>query len=141
MIYEVIYVKELKDKSSIHKREDAFRLVQPYLETKKEQLLLITLDSAYDVIGVYIIHVGSINPDNTVQQNILEQTLLDKSKTIVICRMRLGESKLGLSQTDHEIAIKLKKSCELLDIRILFQLIVSECGYTEIMPDPNNDDT
>jgi DNA repair protein RadC len=140
MIYEIIYVKERESKTSINKRVDVFKVMKPYIKIKKEQLILITLDSSGYIIGIHIIHVGSINSNNKDHQEIIAKTLLDKSRRIIICRTIIDEDVLSLSPEDYKIAQKFFDACKLLDIQILFQLIVSEYGYTEIKLDPNNDE-
>jgi DNA repair protein RadC len=139
MIYEAIYVKETKEKKAINKVTDVFQLMKPYVESGKEQLVLITLDGLVHIIGIYIIHVGSINFDNTDQQDILRQTLLDKSKHIAISFVT-NRDILTPSKEELKITKKLLDSCKILGIKILYKAVVSEYGYAEIRPDPNNDE-
>lgn len=103
--------------------------VQPLLrDATQEQLLVLLLDRAGQLLAERIVFVGGVTSTVVDPKVIFQVVLAEKAAAFLVCH---NHPSGNLSPSDHDIAIteRLKGGAQLLDLQLLDHLIVSYKGY------------
>jgi len=116
----------------INNESDAYELVKDELvNSDREMLLSIMLTVKYDLIGVETVSVGSITASTTTPRDIFKSAILANAVAIIVCHNH-PSGELTPSNEDIKITKQLIAAGELLGIKVLDHLIVSNQGYRSL---------
>ena len=116
----------------INKPLDAYELVKDELvNSDREMLLSIMLTVKYDLIGVETVSIGSITASTTTPRDIFKSAILANAVSIIVCHNH-PSGELVPSDEDIKITKQLIAAGELLGIKVLDHLIVSNQGYKSL---------
>ena len=97
----------------------------------REMLLSIMLTVKNDLIGVETVSIGSITASTTTPRDIFKSAILANAVAIIVCHNH-PSGELVPSKNDIEITKQLIAAGELLGIKVLDHLIVSNQGYKSL---------
>ena len=116
----------------INKPSDAYELVKDELgNSDREMFLSIMLTIKNDLIGVETVSIGSITASTTTPRDVFKSAILANAVAIIICHNH-PSGELIPSDSDIEITKQLIAAGELLGIKVLDHLIVSNQGYKSL---------
>ena len=116
----------------INNESDAYELVKDELvNSDREMLLSVMLTVKNDLIGVETVSVGSITASTTTPRDIFKSAILANAVAIIVCHNH-PSGELVPSKNDIEITKQLISAGELLGIKVLDHLIVSNQGYKSL---------
>ena len=111
---------------------DAYELVKDELAgSDREMLLSIMLTVKNDLIGVETVSIGSITASTTTPRDIFKSAILANAVAIIVCHNH-PSGELVPSDADIVITKQLTAAGELLGIKVLDHLIVSNKGYKSL---------
>ena len=113
----------------INNESDAYELVKDQLvNSDREILLSVMLTVKNDLIGVETVSIGSITASTTTPRDIFKSAILANAVAIIVCHNH-PSGELVPSNEDIKITKQLTAAGELLGIKVLDHLIVSNQGY------------
>ena len=116
----------------INNESDAYELVKDELvNSDREMLLSIMLTVKNALIGVETVSLGSVTASTTTPRDIFKSAILANAVAIIICHNH-PSGELIPSKNDIEITKQLIAAGELLGIKVLDHLIVSNQGYRSL---------
>jgi DNA repair protein RadC len=116
----------------ISKPADAYELVKDELiDSDREILLSIMLTVKNDLIGVETVSIGSVTASTTTPKDVFKSAILANAVSIIICHNH-PSGDLTPSNEDIKITKQLIAAGELLGIKVLDHLIVSNQGYKSL---------
>ena len=116
----------------INNEADAYELVKDELvDSDREMLLSVMLTVKNDLIGVETVSIGSITASTTTPRDIFKSAILANAVAIIVCHNH-PSGELVPSKNDIEITKQLIAAGELLGIKVLDHLIVSNQGYKSL---------
>ena len=117
----------------ISKPADAYELVKDELvNSDREILLSIMLTVKNDLIGVETVSIGSIIKITIAPRDVFKSAILANAVAIIICHNH-PSGELVPSDADMELTKQLIAAGELLGIKVLDHLIVSNRGYRSLI--------
>jgi DNA repair protein RadC len=134
-MYDVIYKENIPEQRPINTPEDVFQLLKEidYINHRQERSILITLDTAKNVIGVHIVHIGSANETFTCGRDIMYKAIMDNAVSIILCHNH-PSGLLEPSETDFRMATRMYGVGLLHDIKVILSMVVSKNGFATIRP-------
>ena len=116
----------------INNASDAYELVKDELiNSDREMLLSVMLTVKNDLIGVETVSIGSITASTTTPRDIFKSAILANAVAIIVCHNH-PSGELIPSNNDIKITKQLIAAGELLGIKVLDHLIVSNQGYKSL---------
>ena len=116
----------------INSESDAYELVKDELAgSDREMILSVMLTVKNDLIGVETVSIGSITASTTTPRDIFKSAILANAVSIIVCHNH-PSGELVPSKNDIEITKQLIAAGELLGIKVLDHLIVSNQGYKSL---------
>ena len=116
----------------INNESDAYELVKDELAgSDREMILSIMLTVKNDLIGVETVSIGSITASTTTPRDVFKSAILANAVSIIVCHNH-PSGELIPSKNDIEITKQLIAAGELLGIKVLDHLIVSNQGYKSL---------
>ena len=116
----------------INNESDAYELVKEELvNSDREILLSIMLTVKNDLIGVETVSIGSITASTTTPRDIFKSAILANAVAIIVCHNH-PSGELIPSKNDIEITKQLIAAGDILGIKVLDHLIVSNQGYRSL---------
>jgi len=116
----------------INNESDAYELVKDELiNSDREILLSVMLTVKNDLIGVETVSIGSVTASTTTPRDIFKSAILANAVAIIVCHNH-PSGELVPSKNDIEITKQLIAAGELLGIKVLDHLIVSNQGYRSL---------
>ena len=116
----------------IRKPADAYELVKEELiHSDREMLLSVLLTVRNDLIGVETISIGSITASTTTPRDVFKSAILANAVAIIVCHNH-PSGNLIPSDEDIELTKQLIAAGEMLGIKVLDHLIVSNQGYKSL---------
>lgn len=112
--------------------QDIFNAVGYIGFQEEENVLLVTMNGANEIVGVHLMTKGIINRALFSSREILRQTLKDNAKRIAVAHNH-PSGNLEPSPEDREITQKLQNACALLDITLLDHLVVGKGRYISML--------
>jgi len=117
----------------ISKPADAYGLVKDELiNSDREILLSVMLTVKNDLIGVETVSIGSITASTTTPRDVFKSAILANAVAIIVCH---NHPSGDLIPSDSDIALtkQIVEAGELLGIKVLDHLIVSNRGYRSLI--------
>lgn len=130
----VYLVRENPDSEIIHisNSSDAYELVKEELvNADREMFLSIMLTVKNDLIGVETVSIGSIHATIITPRDVFKSAILANAVSIILCHNH-PSGDLTPSDNDMEITKHLVEAGDLLGIKVLDHLIVSNQGYRSL---------
>jgi DNA repair protein RadC len=116
----------------INNESDVYELVKDELvNSDREMLLSVMLTVKNDLIGVETVSIGSITASTTTPRELFKSAILANAVAIIVCHNH-PSGELVPSKNDIEITKQLIAAGELLGIKVLDHLIVSNQGYKSL---------
>ena len=116
----------------INNESDAYELVKDELvNSDREMLLSVMLTVKNDLIGVETVSIGSITASTTTPRDIFKSAILANAVAIIVCHNH-PSGELIPSKNDIEITKQLIAAGDILGIKVLDHLIVSNQGYRSL---------
>jgi len=116
----------------INNESDVYELVKDELATSdREMLLSVMLTVKNDLIGVETVSIGSIVSANIAPRDVFKSAILANAVAIIVCH---NHPSGDLIPSDSDIALtkQIVEAGELLGIKVLDHLIVSNQGYKSL---------
>jgi DNA repair protein RadC len=113
----------------INNESAVYELVKDELATSDREILLsVMLTVKNDLIGVETVSIGSIVSANIAPRDVFKSAILANAVAIIVCHNHPSGS---LIPSDSDIALtkQIVEAGELLGIKVLDHLIVSNQGY------------
>ena len=109
--------------------KDAFEVIKPLVDKLKvEELGILTLNSAGEVIGIHKVARGGSNRVSVRAKEILRPAVKDLAEGIILFHNHPSGS-LKPSPEDIHITEKLKEACKILGMELLDHIIVTEENF------------
>jgi DNA repair protein RadC len=116
----------------INKESDVYELVKDELAgSDREMLLSVMLTVKNDLIGVETVSIGSIVTTTITPRDVFKSAILANAVAIIVCHNH-PSGDLTPSPEDIELTKQLIAAGELLGIKVLDHLIVSNQGYKSL---------
>lgn len=129
---ELTYKSTSKSRSKIYSSEDAYRYLLPtYKEGTicyKEYFKVLFLNQSSQILGYTLISEGGITETCADVRVILQAALLTNSVAIILAHNHPSGS-LEPSRQDMEITKQVKDAAQLMRIKVLDHLILTDAGY------------
>ena len=129
---ELTYKSTSKARSKIYSSEDAYKVLLPtYKEGTicyKEYFKVLFLNQASQVLGYTLISEGGITETYADVTVILQAALLTNSVAIILAHNHPSSS-MKPSRQDMEITKQVKDAAQLMRIKVLDHLILTDAGY------------
>jgi len=117
----------------INKPIDAYELVKDELgNSDREMFLSIMLTVKNDLIGVETVCIGSIIKITIAPRDVFKSAILANAVAIIVCHNH-PSGDLIPSDADMKLTRQLVDAGELLGIKVLDHLIVSNRGYRSLI--------
>jgi DNA repair protein RadC len=117
----------------INNQSDVYELVKDELvNSDREILLSVMLTVRNDLIGVETVSIGSITASTVAPRDVFKSAVLANSVAIIICHNH-PSGDLTPSDADVQITRQLIAAGDLLGIKVLDHLIVSNSGYKSLL--------
>jgi DNA repair protein RadC len=116
----------------INNESAVYELVKDELAgSDREMLLSVMLTVKNDLIGVETVSIGSIISANIAPRDVFKSAILANAVSIIVCHNH-PSGDLKPSAADIELTKQLIDAGELLGIKVLDHLIVSNQGYKSL---------
>jgi len=116
----------------INSESDVYELVKDELAgSDREILLSVMLTVKNDLIGVETVSIGSIISANIAPRDVFKSAILANAVAIIVCHNHPSGSLIP-SDSDIELTKQIVEVGELLGIKVLDHLIVSNQGYKSL---------
>ncbi len=122
---ETMLIREYPDKVLINEPADVLPLCKDLAGSKKEAFMVLLLDSNNSVIASEVVAVGTLNMAIVHPREVYKLAITKSSNALILVHNH-PSSNLEPSQEDIEVTARLAKAGELLGIKLLDHLIVSE---------------
>ena len=129
---ELTYKSTSKSRSKIYSSEDAYKVLLPTYKERticyKEYFKVLFLNQASQVLGYTLISEGGITETYADVRVILQAALLTNSVAIILAHNHPSSS-MKPSRQDMEITKQVKDAAQLMRIKVLDHLILTDAGY------------
>ncbi len=121
--------QDLPEKTTIKKSEEAYRILAPFLsDLQTEEFWAIFLNQKNNIVHKCKISQGGIS-GSTVDARILFKLALENFATGIILAHNHPTGDVQPSQTDLKMTRELTNAAQMLDMKILDHLIISQNHY------------
>jgi DNA repair protein RadC len=107
---------------------DAFHIVRHYSTRHQEQFVVLSVNSAYEVLSVDVASVGTVNQCLIHPREVFQPAISHNAVAIILTHNH-PSGNLGPSKNDFGVTLRMKKCGELLGIKILDHIIFSEDDF------------
>lgn len=110
---------------------DLFQAVRRYANKTQEHFLVITLDTAQQVIKVHLVSMGILNRTLIHPREVFVRAIKDNAAAIIACHNH-PSGQLQPSPEDRDVTQRLKQAGELIGIPLLDHLVISKAGFVSL---------
>lgn len=103
----------------------AFREVFDVSAMTKEHFLLATLNTKNEIIGMHVIHIGSVNASVVHPREVFQQALLNNASSIIVAHNHPSGDPTP-SREDIEVTKRLAEAGKLIGIDCLDHLVIGD---------------
>ncbi|WP_237562930.1 JAB domain-containing protein [Bacillus dakarensis] len=113
--------------------EDAYQLLKPFLvDSDREQLVLLTLDTKNQPTAIHTFSVGTLNSSLVHPREIMKVAVLANSASIIIAHNHPSQDPTE-SREDVEVTRRIDEAGKILGIELLLDhLIVCEDNFVSL---------
>ena len=112
--------------------EDVYKLIRHYALRKQEQFIIISLNSAYEIISNFVATVGLVDKVIIDPREVFSSPLEKKASAIIIAHNH-PSGNLTPSKQDINITNRIVQSGALLGIDVLDHIIFSQNSYLSFL--------
>ena len=117
---------------NINESSDVYKMVKDELvSSDRERFLSVMLTSKNHLIGFETVSVGSISATIITPRDVFKSAILGNAVSIILCHNH-PSGNLAPSNNDIEITKHLIEAGELLGVKVLDHLIISNQGYKSL---------
>jgi len=116
------------DDSAIREAKDALPYIRMIRSKRQEHFACVSLDGANNVIASRIVSIGSLNSSHIHPREVFADPIADRAAAVILAHNHPSGT-LQASPEDASITRRLRQAGELLGIRVLDHLIVTDSGY------------
>ena len=117
-----------KRKKTITCPADIYSEIRHYTDDEQEHLIVMALNGAHEIIFTKRVSTGLVNRTIVHPRETFADALKERASAIVIAHNH-PSGNLEPSNDDKDVTIRIRKAGELLGIRLLDHLIISDDGY------------
>ena len=136
MTYQIISERRLKRKVKIICPDEAYLLVKRYAAEKQECFILLTLNSAHNVISVSIVSIGLVNKTIVHPREVFAKAISDRASAIIVCHNHPSDTVIP-SDEDKQITREIFLAGEIIGIPLLDHIVFSKSGYASMKEQGN----
>jgi DNA repair protein RadC len=107
-------------------------LIKHIGQEDREHFVIIMLDTRNKLIGLHTVSIGTLNANLIHPREVFKAPIISNAASIILGHNH-PSGDLEPSKEDYDVTDRLKKSGELLGIRILDHIIVSDRSYRSIL--------
>lgn len=133
------YANKISGKVIINSSKDVYNLLIEYANKKQEYFLLLTLNSRNQLIEKRVITVGTVDSSLFHPREIFAEAIADRASKIIVAHNH-PSGNLNPSKNDLIMTLKIKDAGEVLDIKLVDSVIISDEGYESIINFPAPDE-
>lgn len=117
---------------AIHNPTAAYELVKDELvSSDREMLLSVMLTTKNNLIGVETVSIGSINVTSMSPREVFKSAILANAVSIILCHNHPSGCLIP-SDADIQMTKQFVKAGELLGIKVLDHIVVSDQGFKSL---------
>ncbi len=128
MTYQIISERKAKYRVKVSCPSDIHEQLKRYENFDQEHFLSISLNGAHEVIAIRIVSIGIVNRTIVHPREIFRSAIIDNAAAIIVAHNH-PSGNLEPSLEDYEITRRLKEVGDLLGIKLLDHMIISQKGY------------
>ena len=117
-----------KRKKTITCPADIYSEIRHYTDDEQEHLIVMALNGAHEIIFTKRVSTGLVNRTIVHPRETFADALKERASAIAIAHNH-PSGNLEPSDDDKDVTIRIRKAGELLGIRLLDHLIISDDGY------------
>jgi DNA repair protein RadC len=130
---QLIKEKGPDDMCAILGPDDAGNILIKHIgQEDREHFVIIMLDTRNKLIGLHTVSIGTLNTSLIHPREVFKAPIISNAATIILGHNH-PSGDLEPSKEDHDVTDRLKEAGELLGIRILDHIIVSDRSYRSIL--------
>ena len=121
-----------KQSVKISEPQDVYDLVRDDMACADREILLsIMLATSNRLIGVETVCIGTLNSSSTSPREVFKSAILSNANGIILCHNH-PSGDLSPSSCDYLITDEMTKAGELLGIKVIDHIIVSNTGFKSL---------
>ncbi len=128
MTYEMVSERKARYPVKISMSRDAYGALKRYTVSKQEQFIVLTLNSAHEVISAKIVSLGLLNKTIVHPREVFVKAIKDSAAAVIISHNH-PSGQLEASEEDKQITKRLVDAGDLIGIPVLDHLIITKKGY------------
>jgi len=128
MTYQIISTRKLRKKIKIKRPIDIWNFTKRYAKSSQELFIVLTLDGAHEIIGVYISTIGLANKTMAHPREVFKHAIRDNAVAVVIAHNH-PSGELFPSLEDSELTDRIIKAGNILGIHVIDHLIITKKSY------------
>ena len=120
------------ERPSIHSPEDAYHLVQPFLQhLDHEQLWVLVLDTRNRVKSLLALYKGSVNSSQVRVAEVFRQAILEHAPALILAHNHPSGDPTP-SPDDLAITRAIVEAGKLLDVQVLDHLVIGQGRFVSL---------
>ncbi|MFA7119138.1 MAG: DNA repair protein RadC [Sphaerochaetaceae bacterium] len=119
-------------KKQIISPSDLYPVISHYAQRLQEQFLAINLNGAHEVLSINVVSLGTVSRTLVHPREVFAEAIVQRASAIIVAHNH-PSGNLTPSVEDLDITKRLKQAGEILGIRVLDHLIISEEGYYSLL--------
>ncbi|WP_010260741.1 JAB domain-containing protein [Treponema primitia] len=128
MLYEIVSERKVAYAGKIQNPDDIYDLVKRYAQAKKEQFIVVTLNSVHEPLSVRIVTTGLINRTIIHPREVFYPAIQDLATAVVLCHNH-PSGDLEPSNEDKGITNRLVAAGHIIGVNVLDHLIIGKSEY------------
>lgn len=133
----IVSLKMVRESSVLYKNrkikspEDAYQLLKPFLvDSDREQLMLLTLDTKNQPTAIHTVSVGTFNSSLVHPREIMKVAVLANSASIIIAHNH--PSQPAESREDVEVTSRFVESGKILGIDVIAHIVLGDGEFVSL---------
>jgi DNA repair protein RadC len=108
--------------------QDIFDLVRHYADRRQERFISVSLNGAHEVLAVRLVTIGLVNRTIVHPREVFADPILDRASSIIVAHNH-PSGQVEPSPEDDEITARLRRAADILGIKLLDHLVISESEF------------
>jgi DNA repair protein RadC len=124
-------IREINDKYQINNKEDTFRYLKEFKNEDREHLIVLGLDTKNKVLYREVVSIGTLNSCLVHPREVFKKAILMSSNSIIVAHNHPSQNPEP-SEDDIKVMDSIRNAGEILGIKLLDSLIITEQGIVSI---------
>lgn len=112
----------------VSKPTDVYQLIRHYGTRSQEYFLCVSLNGANEVVNIEVVTIGLLNSTQVHPREVFCRAIENRAAAVVVAHNH-PSGQLQPSREDVLVTKRLRDAGEIIGIRVLDHLIISEVGY------------